>query len=119
MPRHNPALHRSQKAPMTRGRRWLLIIGSIVVLVLFGWTLVVILKPAFQRRIVITTGADNGIYRSFADRYAPLLKRDGIQLDIRSSSGSVENYQRLINPDSEYEVGFIQSGTANHRCGVL
>jgi TRAP transporter TAXI family solute receptor len=113
MPRHNPALHRSQKAPMTRGRRWLLIIGSIVVLVLFGWTLVVILKPAFQRRIVITTGADNGIYRSFADRYAPLLKRDGIQLDIRSSSGSVENYQRLINPDSEYEVGFIQSGTVS------
>jgi TRAP transporter TAXI family solute receptor len=96
---------------MTRGRRRLLIIGSIVVLILFGWTLVIVLEPAFQRRIVITTGADNGIYRGFADRYAPILKRDGITLDIRSSSGSVENYQRLTNPDSEYEVGFIQSGT--------
>ncbi|SDR35078.1 TRAP transporter solute receptor, TAXI family [Paraburkholderia fungorum] len=96
---------------MTRGRRRLLIIGSIVLLVLLGWTLVVVLKPAFQRKIVITTGADNGIYRGFADRYAPILKRDGITLDIRSSSGSVENYQRLTNPDSEYEVGFIQSGT--------
>jgi TRAP-type uncharacterized transport system substrate-binding protein len=39
------------------------------------------------------------------------LKREGITLDIRSSSGSIENYQRLTNPDSEYEVGFIQSGT--------
>lgn len=96
---------------MTRGRRRLLIIGSIVLLVLLGWTLVVVLKPAFQRKIVITTGADSGIYRGFADRYAPILKRDGITLDIRSSSGSVENYQRLTNPDSEYEVGFIQSGT--------
>lgn len=111
MPRQNPALHRSQKPPMTRGRRRLLFIGSIVALVLFGWTLVVVLKPAFQRKIVITSGADNGIYRSFADRYAPILKRDGITLEIRSSSGSIENYQRLTNPDSEYEVGFIQSGT--------
>jgi TRAP transporter TAXI family solute receptor len=98
---------------MTRGRRRLLIIGSIVLLVLFGWTLASILKPAFQRKIVITTGADKGIYRGFADRYAPILKRDGITLEIRSSSGSVENYQRLTNPGSEYEVGFIQSGTVS------
>jgi TRAP transporter TAXI family solute receptor len=98
---------------MTRGRRRLLVFGSIALLVLLGWTLVIVLKPAFQRKIIITTGADNGIYRGFADRYAPILKREGITLDIRSSSGSVENYQRLTNPDSEYEVGFIQSGTTS------
>ena len=73
----------------------------------------VILEPAFRHTIVITTGADNGIYRGFADRYAPILKRDGIKLDIRSSSGSNENYQRLSDPNSEYEVGFIQSGTTS------
>jgi TRAP-type uncharacterized transport system substrate-binding protein len=32
-------------------------------------------------------------------------------LDIRNSPGSVENYQRLKNPASEYQIGFIQSGT--------
>jgi TRAP transporter TAXI family solute receptor len=113
MPRHNPALYRSQKAPMTPGRRRLLIIGAILLLAALGWALATVLKPAFQRTIVITTGADKGIYRGFADRYAPILKREGITLDIRSSSGSIENYQRLKNPDSEYEVGFIQSGTTN------
>jgi TRAP transporter TAXI family solute receptor len=113
MPRHNPALHRSQKAPMTPGRRRLLIIGTILLLAALGWALATVLKPAIQRTIVITTGADKGIYRGFADRYAPILKRDGITLDIRSSSGSIENYQRLKNPDSEYEVGFIQSGTTS------
>jgi len=113
MPRHNPALQRTQKAPMTPGRRRLLIVGVIVLLTALGWGLAAILKPAIQRTIVITTGADNGIYRGFADRYAPILKREGITLDIRSSSGSVENYQRLTNPDSEYEVGFIQSGTTH------
>jgi TRAP transporter TAXI family solute receptor len=111
MPRDNPALHRSQKAPLTRRRKRLLIIGAIVVLAALGWGLFTIIEPAFQTRIVITTGADKGIYRGFADRYAPLLKRDGVTLDIRSSSGAVENYQRLKDPSSVYEVGFIQSGT--------
>ena len=113
MRRQNPALHRSQKAPMTPRRRRLLIVAAALLLAALGWALATVLKPAIQHTIVITTGADNGIYRGFADRYAPILKRDGITLDIRSSSGSVENYQRLTDPDSEYEVGFIQSGTTS------
>ncbi|WP_133664649.1 TAXI family TRAP transporter solute-binding subunit [Paraburkholderia sp. BL10I2N1] len=98
---------------MTPGRRRLLVVCVVVLLAALGWALAAALKPAIQRTIVITSGADGGIYRGFADRYAPLLKRAGITLDIRSSSGSVENYQRLANPDSEYEVGFIQSGTTS------
>jgi TRAP transporter TAXI family solute receptor len=113
MPRHNPALHRSQKAPMTRAKRGLLIIGVIVLLAAFGGLVAIVAAPAFQRTIVMTSGADNGIYRGFADRYAPILKRAGIKLDIRSSSGSVENYERLRDPNSAYEVGFIQSGTTS------
>jgi TRAP transporter TAXI family solute receptor len=98
---------------MTPGRWRLLTIGAILLLVALGWALATVLRPAIQRTIVITTGADKGIYRGFADRYAPILKRDGITLDIRSSSGSTENYQRLKDPDSEYEVGFVQSGTTS------
>jgi TRAP transporter TAXI family solute receptor len=111
MPRHNPALQRSQKAPMTRGRRRLLIVGLIVLLAAFGWVMTIVVEPAFQRTIVMTSGADNGIYRGFADRYAPILKHAGIKLDIRDSSGSVENYERLRDPKSVYDIGFIQSGT--------
>jgi TRAP transporter TAXI family solute receptor len=96
---------------MTAQRLRLLITGAVVAIAVLGWALVTILKPATQRTIVITAGADKGIYNGFAERYAPLLKREGITLDIRSSSGSVENYQRLKDPESEYEVGFIQSGT--------
>ncbi len=113
MPRHNPALHRSQKTPMTRGRQRFLIVGVIILLAAFGWVVAIVVAPAFQRTIVMTSGADNGIYRGFADRYAPILKRAGIKLDIRSSSGAVENYERLRDPNSAYEVGFIQSGTTS------
>ncbi|CDY77742.1 FIG00467904: hypothetical protein [Caballeronia glathei] len=113
MAKHNPALYRRPKDPMTPGRRRLLIVGVVLLLTALGWALAAVLKPAIHRTIVITTGADKGIYRGFAERYAPLLKRDGVTLDIRASSGSVENYERLKDPDSEYEVGFIQSGTTN------
>jgi TRAP transporter TAXI family solute receptor len=113
MPRRNPALQRSHKAPMTRARRRLLIVGVIVVLAAFGWAIAIVVEPAFQRTIVMTSGADKGIYRGFADRYAPILKRAGIKLVIRSSSGSVENYERLRDPNSAYQVGFIQSGTTS------
>ncbi|BCF90545.1 MULTISPECIES: TAXI family TRAP transporter solute-binding subunit [Paraburkholderia] len=111
MPRDNPALHRIQKPPVTPRRRWLFAVGGVVALAALGWGLYAVIEPAFQTRIVITTGADKGIYRGFAERYAPILKRDGVTLDIRSSSGSVENYERLKDSTSEYQVGFVQSGT--------
>jgi TRAP transporter TAXI family solute receptor len=111
MPRDNPALHRSQKPPVAPRRRWLFVVGAVIALAALGWGLYAVIEPAFQTRIVITTGADKGIYRGFAERYAPILKRDGVTLEIRSSSGSVENYERLKDPTSEYQVGFVQSGT--------
>ncbi|HBD39605.1 MAG TPA: C4-dicarboxylate ABC transporter substrate-binding protein, partial [Cupriavidus sp.] len=98
---------------MSAGRRRLLIAGGLLLLVALGWSLVAVIRPAIQHTIIITTGADKGIYQGFADRYAAILKRDGIKLEIRSSSGSIENYERLKNPDSAYEVGFIQSGTVS------
>jgi TRAP transporter TAXI family solute receptor len=93
--------------------RLLMLIGTILLLFVLGWTTMQVVAPAFQTKVVITTGADKGIYRGFADRYAPILKRDGVTLDIRSSTGSLQNYERLANPDSEYDVGFIQSGTTS------
>jgi len=111
VPRHNPVLQRARKAPVKPRRPWLFITGAILLLAVSGWVLAIILAPAFQHTIVMTSGADGGIYRGFAERYAPILKQKGITLDIRSSSGSVENYQRLKDPRSEYQVGFIQSGT--------
>lgn len=113
MPRHIPALQRTRKPPMPPERRRLVVIAVVLLVGALGWSLAIVLKPAIQRTIVITTGAEAGIYRGFADRYAPILKRDGITLDIRGSSGSIENYERLKDPNSEYEVGFIQSGTTS------
>ncbi|MGU7781756.1 TAXI family TRAP transporter solute-binding subunit [Burkholderia sp. PU8-34] len=111
MPRDHGALRPHEKPPASPAHRYLVVAGTALILAALGWVLVGVIQPALRHTIVITTGADNGIYRGFADRYAAILKRDGITLEIRSSSGSVENYERLTKPDGEYEVGFIQSGT--------
>ena len=106
-------LHRIQKPPMTPQRlRRLMLIGSLALLAIC-WVVLAMLKPATQGKIVMTAGAEGGIYHNYAQRYAQILKRDGITLDIRTSSGSVENFQRLRDDDSEFQVGFIQSGTGN------
>ncbi|MGS0742886.1 TAXI family TRAP transporter solute-binding subunit [Glaciimonas sp. GG7] len=110
MSRPHPPLHRIQKPPMTSMQLRITIIAIVVLLAGAAWVLIGILKPATQRTIVITTGADNGIYRNFAEHYAKVLKRDGITLDIRPSSGAVENFERLKDQNSAYEIGFIQSG---------
>ena len=106
------SLHRIQKPPMTPQRlRRLLLIGSLIALALC-WFVLTLLKPVTQGKIIMTAGAPGGIYANFAQRYAQILKREGITLEVRTSSGSVENFQRLQDSDSEYDVGFIQSGTA-------
>jgi TRAP transporter TAXI family solute receptor len=104
-------LRRYRKKSVTPVQRYLVSVGATLSLAALGWLLISAAEPAFHPAIVITTGADNGIYHGFADRYAAILKRNGITLDVRNSSGSIENYQRLTKPDSGYEVGFIQSGT--------
>ena len=109
MRKRNPVLHGNQRG----AQRLLAGIGAILLLAVLAWATMQVLEPVFHTRVVITTGADKGIYRGFAERYAPILRRDGVTLDIRSSSGSIENYQRLANPNSEYDVGFIQSGTVS------
>lgn len=96
-----------------RRLRRLMLTGSIALLAVC-WFMLAMLKPAVQGKIVLTAGVEGGIYANFAQRYAQILKRDGITLDIRPSSGSVENLHRLLDDDSEFEVGFIQSGTGSN-----
>lgn len=93
--------------------RWLLLAVLLLVLVLAGWGAKAVLQPAKPRKVVITSGADGGIYLTFAHRYAEALKKENIVLDIRKSSGAVENYQRLKDDNSEYDIGLVQSGTGN------
>jgi TRAP transporter TAXI family solute receptor len=66
-------------------------------------------QPAPPRHLTITTGSETGAYYPFAKRYAEILARSGVTLEIKTSAGSLENLQRIRK--GEADVGFVQGGT--------
>jgi TRAP transporter TAXI family solute receptor len=82
---------------------WIILIVGIGFVVAFQFV-----EPAPPRKIVITTGSDSGAYYAYAGRYAAILGRDGITLEVKTSAGSLENLARLEK--GEAQVGFVQGG---------
>lgn len=77
------------------------------------WVAYQFVRPAPPASVAMTTGADGGVYQAYAERYREMLARDGIMLELRASSGSLENLRRLAEEASGVSVGFVQSGIGN------
>jgi len=60
--------------------------------------------------IRMATGADGGAYQAFGRRYAEILARDDITVELVETAGSVENLRLLDSGDAD--IGFVQSGLA-------
>ena len=71
------------------------------------------IKPAPPDHIVIATGAEDGAYFYFAGQYADYFDEYGIKLEVRPTSGSVENFEKIAAENSDIDVAFIQGGIAN------
>jgi len=81
----------------------------IVLLVGIGFAIAYqFVEPAPPKKIVISTGAESGAYYQFAQRYATILAKNGIKLEVKASAGSLENLERLKN--DEAQIGFVQGG---------
>ena len=83
----------------------LLIIGAF-------WLAAQFIKPAPPDQLIVSTGGEGGAYQRFAARYKDVLARYGITLVEKPSAGSIENLQRLRDPEFEVDAAFIQGGTA-------
>ncbi len=75
------------------------------------WIASQFIKPAPPSSFIMTTGAQDGAYHMYGERYQAVLARHGIRLELRSSAGAVENLERLADPQSGVEAGFVQSGS--------
>jgi uncharacterized protein len=84
-----------------------LLAAVVAFVIAFQWV-----KPAPPSRMVIATGRSDGAYYRFAQQYAARLAREGITLEIRETSGSVENIRLLENPESGVDLAFVQGGTS-------
>ena len=82
---------------------WIFLIVGIGFVVAYQFV-----EPAPPTRIVITTGSESGAYYHFAQRYATILARNGVKLEVQTSAGSLENLERLER--DEAQIGFVQGG---------
>jgi TRAP transporter TAXI family solute receptor len=70
-------------------------------------------KPAPPSRVAIATGRADGAYHRFAEQYRDRLAQEGITLEVRATSGSVENIRLLADPASGVDIAFVQGGTGD------
>jgi TRAP-type uncharacterized transport system substrate-binding protein len=82
---------------------WIILVVGIGFVVAYQFV-----EPAPPKKITITTGSDSGAYFHFANRYATILARNGVTLEVKTSAGSLQNIERLKN--GEAEIGFVQGG---------
>src|SRR5262249_41350635 len=86
-------------------------VGPILLVIAAAvWIAFHFVRPAPPSRIIITAGPDGSSFRRFADHYARVLGKTGMELKILPSRGGLETLQRLKDPDFEVDVGFVQGG---------
>jgi TRAP transporter TAXI family solute receptor len=94
-------------------RRVLLPIAILLALLAAAAIVAVFWQPAPPKRVTMSTGAEGGAYRLFAERYREHLARHGIELELHPSGGAVENLARLRAPRDAAEavdVAIVQGG---------
>jgi TRAP-type uncharacterized transport system substrate-binding protein len=70
------------------------------------------LESATPRRVVLASGAVDGLYHQYAQRYKQILARDGVVLEDRITGGAADNLKLLADPKSGVDVAFVQGGVA-------
>ena len=82
-----------------------ILISAISITAIFHYT-----DPAPPHRLLISIDDEKSESYHYAKQYKEILKEDGIDLVLKSSKGSAENYQNLKNSQSEVEAGFVHDG---------
>ncbi|MGD0785840.1 MAG: TAXI family TRAP transporter solute-binding subunit [Sedimentisphaerales bacterium] len=85
----------------------IIFMGLVIIIALFWF-----FRSAPPKTIIFSSGDDGTSFQRYAEKYAAILARNGIQLKILKSEGSLENLERLNNPSFKVDVGFVQTGVA-------
>lgn len=76
------------------------------------WLAIRLIQPAPPDTLTITAGPPGSSFWNSAQRYKAILARKGITLNVLASAGSMQNLERLADPNTSVDVGFVQSGVA-------
>ena len=71
-----------------------------------------VLKPNPPRHVVLATGPELSDYAEFGKRYATVLKRHDIEVELRATEGSSANRRLLRNPKEKVDFAFVRGGSS-------
>ena len=82
-----------------------------LLIILFGvlWILV----PPPPKMIEMATGFPTGLYYQFGERLKTELAKEGVDLKVRSTGGTLDNLALLNDPKSGVAFAMVQGGVAN------
>ena len=75
-----------------------------------GCAALVMLGNMPPHRIVMATGPEGSAYAEYGKRYRAALAKAGVEVQLRSTAGSVETAALLRDPHSGVSVGLMQGG---------
>ena len=91
------------------------VIAAAVLVVAALWKAIVVLRPMPPRTVVMVTGPEGGAYYEFGKRYREFFAREGVDLQLLRTAGSLENLSQLRDSQSKAEVGFLQGGVTSEK----
>src|SRR5437016_5698153 len=97
-------------------REILLTAGPVILLIAVGfWIASQFVQPAPPQKIVVAAASKGSPYYRLAEQYQKALAQSGITLEIKETSGSIENLRLLKDDKSGIQLGFLQGGLASGR----
>ena len=93
---------------------FLKVYGPILLLIVAGFVVAwQFVAPAPPRHLRLAAGQPGGAYAEFAKRYQAALAQNGIEVEIVTTAGSIQNLALLQAPESGVDVAFVQGGTGD------
>lgn len=86
-------------------------VALLAVAALVLWVAWQVLDPTPDKHLVIATGPEQGAYDDFARRYLPLLRAQGVTVELRATQGSSENLALLRDAGAGVHAAFVQGGS--------
>ena len=90
---------------------WLIVVAAIALMV-FALQFI---KPAPPKTIIFASGGQGGAYHAYAERYKVLFESVGVEVEVLSTAGSIENLHLLL--EGEVDIALLQGGTAQEDDG--
>jgi TRAP-type uncharacterized transport system substrate-binding protein len=90
------------------------LIPPVLVCLALIWAGVHFVRSAPPHTLTISSGPEGSSFEAIAERYSRILARNGIQLKVVNSVGSLDNLNRMADPKSHVDIALVQSGVASN-----